>query len=88
VKAPYVLNRTEAANVRAAAWHLRARLGGLRNLAKALELSIPSVRVTNSPTMAFRLARLAGVGVDDILTGKYPPPGTCPYCGHRREGAK
>jgi hypothetical protein len=35
-----------------------------------------------SPTMAFRVARLAGVGVDDILTGKYPPPGTCPLCGH------
>jgi hypothetical protein len=34
-----------------------------------------------SPTMAIRVARLAGVGVDDVLAGKYPLPGTCAHCG-------
>jgi hypothetical protein len=32
--------------------------------------------------VAFRVARLTGVSIDDLLAGKYPPPGTCPHCGH------
>ncbi len=35
-----------------------------------------------SASMAFRLARLANVTVDDLLTGKFPPPGICPHCGY------
>ena len=31
--------------------------------------------------IAFRVARLAKVGVDDVLAGRFPPPGTCPHCG-------
>jgi hypothetical protein len=27
------------------------------------------------------VARLAGVTVDDVLMGRFPPLGTCPYCG-------
>jgi hypothetical protein len=39
--------------------------------------------------MAVRVARLAGVGVDDVLSGRYPAAGTCPMCGHRaRRAAK
>jgi hypothetical protein len=34
-----------------------------------------------SPTMAFRVARFAGVGIDNLLAGKFPPPGTCSHCG-------
>ena len=34
-----------------------------------------------SPTMAFRVARLAAVGIDDLLAGKWPVKGTCPHCG-------
>ena len=29
------------------------------------------------------LARLAEVGVDELLAGRFPPAGTCPYCGHK-----
>jgi hypothetical protein len=25
---------------------------------------------------------MAGVGIDDLLSGKYPVKGTCPHCGH------
>jgi hypothetical protein len=32
--------------------------------------------------MALRVARLAGVPIDDVLAGKFPPAGTCPYCGN------
>ena len=35
-----------------------------------------------SADMAFRVARAAGVPIDDVLGGKFPPPGTCPHCGH------
>lgn len=41
-----------------------------------------TLRVGASATLAFGVARLAGVSIDDALTGKYPPVGTCPHCGH------
>jgi hypothetical protein len=37
-------------------------------------------------SLAFRVAKVAGVPVDDVLTGKYPSPGTCPRCGLLRGG--
>jgi len=51
-------------------------------LAKALRVSKPTLTRPASPTLAFRVARLAGVAVDDLLSGRFPPPGTCAYCGH------
>lgn len=39
-------------------------------------------RIPISPTMAFRVARMAGVGLDDLLAGRYPVKGMCPHCGH------
>lgn len=81
------LTNQEAANVRAALQFLRVRLGGWPSLAKALkfkEITLKHVAsgrtVTASLTM--RTAKLVGVGVDDLLNGKFPPPGTCPHCGH------
>jgi len=35
--------------------------------------------------LAFRVARIAGVGVDALLSGAYPPAGVCPHCGHSLE---
>jgi len=31
--------------------------------------------------LALRVARFAEVSIDDLLGGKYVPPGACPYCG-------
>jgi len=31
--------------------------------------------------LALRVARLTGVPFDDVIAGKYPPPGMCPQCG-------
>jgi hypothetical protein len=76
------LTAKEVANVRAALRFLRARCGGVKPLAKALRFSAPTLRVGASPTLAFRVARLAGVSVDDVLAGKYPPAGVCAHCGH------
>ena len=75
------LSTAEQGNVRTALAFLRARCG-LKALAKALRFTPHTLRAPASPTLAFRVAKLAGVGVDDVLTGKYPPPGVCPHCGH------
>lgn len=36
---------------------------------------------TASASLTFRIARFAKIGIDDLLAGKFPPPGTCPHCG-------
>jgi hypothetical protein len=33
-------------------------------------------------SLAFRVARLAGVSIGDLLAGAFPPAGTCPKCGY------
>jgi len=81
------LTDQEQTNVRAALRFLRVRLGGWRPLAKTISAEPLTLRRVAgghvvSASIAFRVARLAGVGVDDVLQGRYPPPGTCPHCGH------
>jgi DNA-binding XRE family transcriptional regulator len=31
--------------------------------------------------LALEVARVAGVTIDDVLAGRFPPPGSCPHCG-------
>jgi hypothetical protein len=84
------LTKEEQVNVRTALRYLRARCGGWAPVSKALRFrGTTLVHVvggqTVSASLAVRVARLAGVSVDDVLTGRYPEVGTCPYCGHRPE---
>jgi hypothetical protein len=79
------LTAKEQANVRLAVAFLRAKCGGADLLAKALRCSRPTLWRPPTPTVVFRVARMAGVGIDDVLTGKFPPPGTCPHCGHVKD---
>jgi len=89
------LTAAEQTNVRTALKFLRTRCGSWTVLSRALgfgESTIGNV-VTGfrpvSPVVAFRVAKLAKVGVDDVLQGRYPEPGTCPHCGHvSREAAQ
>jgi hypothetical protein len=87
------LTTQEQAHVRSALKFLRARLGGWQPLAKVLRLgestlgNVAGGHRAASIIIAFRVARLAKVGVDDVLAGKFPPPGTCPHCGHRAEAS-
>ena len=86
------LTTDEQANVRIALRLLRLRCGGWKALAKGLGLKHNTIShvaggKTVSARMAVRVARLAAVSVDDVLTGKYPPAGTCPHCGHRTDAA-
>ena len=85
---PSDLTKEEQTNVRTALRFLRSRCGGWMSVAKALRFgdstlsSVMSGKAV-SASLAVRVARLASVAVDDVLSGKYPAPGTCPYCGHR-----
>lgn len=82
------LTKEEQTHVRTALRFLHRRFGSWKPLAKALALddSMLShvVRGDRSVTarLVFRIARLVKVGIDDLITGRYPAPGACPLCGH------
>lgn len=83
------LTTKEQANVRIALRFLRTRCGTWAALAQALGSSLGTVvhagtKQCVSASLAVRVARLAGVPVDDVLTGRYPPEGICPHCGHHQ----
>lgn len=81
------LTLTEQNHVRTALRYLRRHIGGWTAVAAALNFTANTVynvvRGTNavSATMAFRVARLVGVTVDDLLAGRCLPD-ACPRCGY------
>jgi hypothetical protein len=81
------LTAAEQSHVKAALAFLHARCGDWETLAKALRVGRMAFHRPITPMLAFRVARLAKVGVDEVLTGKYPPPGVCPHCGAVRTEA-
>jgi DNA-binding XRE family transcriptional regulator len=86
------LTDAEQENVRRALRFLRVRAGGWNTLADALGFkrkTIKNVREGHnrvSPNLAFRVARMAGVPVDDLLAGKVAPAGMCIHCGGMTNG--
>ncbi len=82
------LTPDEQANAKAALRVLRARLGGARELAAMLSANLGTLKHAlarkgrPSAGLAVRAARLAGVPVEDVLSGAWPAPGSCPHCGH------
>jgi hypothetical protein len=87
------LTNQEEAHVRAALHFLRLRFGGWVSLAKVLAFKDTTLKqVANgrsvSASVAVRVAKLVNVGIDDLLAGKFPPPGTCPHCGHQKEAVQ
>lgn len=80
------LTAEEIGHLRTAMRFLRVRCGSWASLAKAIRgsgitLQTMVHRKPPSAGVAIRLARIAGVPVDDLLTGRFPPPGACPHCG-------
>ena len=81
------LTPEEKANVRLALRFLRVRAGGVEQLAAVLKVkpkliaNACGVRGKPSAGLAIRAARMAGASVEDVLSGAFPPPGTCPHCG-------
>jgi len=80
------LTPEEQANVRKAIHVLRRRLGGYKALASALRVNLRTLiaqggKRAPSAAVAIRAARLAGVPVDNVLSGAWPKAGACPHCG-------
>jgi hypothetical protein len=84
------LTAEEQKNARTALRFLRARSVTWKAIGKVLrfeECNLSKIACGSrpvTPTLAFRIAKLAKVSVDDVLTGQFPPAGTCPHCGHTR----
>ena len=82
-----VLTPEECANVRRALRFLRVRFGNTVTLAekmgfmKGTIINATGKQCIATAALALSAARLAGVRVDDILAGEWPPEGACPHCG-------
>lgn len=82
------LTLVEQNHVRAALRHLHRRAGSWEPVAAALHTKRPNIfkalsgRCGVTASLAVRVARLAGVMIDDLLVGRFLPPGACPNCGH------
>jgi hypothetical protein len=83
------LSVDEQEHVRNAIHFLRLKLGTWKSLARLLHFE--EITLTQSAdgsrsvtaSMAFRIARVANIKVDELITGHFPVPGTCPRCGYK-----
>lgn len=82
------LDEKEQKHVRVALRHLHRRTGTWAATAEALRCAQETLKAVMrdrypvSASLAFRVARLADVPIDDLLAGRFLPPGACPHCGH------
>ena len=80
------LSKAEQENVKRAIRRLRQRYGEAK-LPELLNANPTTVKHSTerrrkpSPLLAIRAARLAGVPVEDILSGAWAGTGPCPTCG-------
>jgi hypothetical protein len=80
------LTPEEQQNAKRALRFMRTKLGGVRPLALALKASHKTVshaccrKGHPGAGMVIRLARVAGVSVEDVLSGAWPA-NACPHCG-------
>jgi ribosomal protein L12E/L44/L45/RPP1/RPP2 len=82
------LSDKEQRHVRTAIRFLRFKVGGWAPLADALGLRADSlVKIVNArgrdvtARLAYNVARLTDVSIDDLLSGALLSPRTCPHCG-------
>lgn len=81
------LTDAEIANVKRAICVMRIRLGSHAALATALGTNAQalkdSVSRSRKPSvaLALRVSRVVGVPLEDVLSGAWPPEGSCPHCG-------
>jgi hypothetical protein len=76
----------EQAHVLTALHYLRARLGTWAAVGRATRMRTRTLRRIRAGQrvklyVAKRVAALAGVSLDDLREGKFPPGGACPHCG-------
>jgi hypothetical protein len=83
------LTLEEQEHVRNAIILIRGQFGGWKSLGQVLHFDPPTLihvvkeRRAVTASMAFRVARIIGVGIDDLLAGKWPGEGACPRCGYK-----
>jgi transcriptional regulator with XRE-family HTH domain len=81
------LTDKEQRHVRTALRFLRYRVGGWQPLADALGVKADTIgKVLRggrsvTATLAYSVARLTDVSIDDLLAGALLSPRTCPHCG-------
>lgn len=81
------LDDEQTVNVGAAMQALKTKLGSWKDLAASIGVSKQTMnRLAHGHTkpsagLALRLARLAEVPVEDVLSGKYAKAVLCPHCG-------
>jgi hypothetical protein len=82
------LTAKEQRAVRTALRFLRLRVGAWAPLAKTLRYEWDSIQKVATgkrgvtPALALRVARLAGVPMDELLAGQWLSARVCPHCGH------
>jgi hypothetical protein len=82
------LTDKEQRAVRTALRFLRLRVGAWKPLAKALRYQWDTIQKVATgmrpptPTLALRVARFAGVPIDELLAGQWLSSRVCPHCGH------
>jgi hypothetical protein len=76
----HVINALYFLRVKFENWKPVARLLGFEEASLA---DVRAKRRSVSTNLAFRLAKVIGIGIDDLLAGKWPEPGMCPRCGYR-----
>src|SRR5580693_7008916 len=83
----YDLTPAEQENVRVALRFLATRFGDFAKLAKAMgahreTVQRPARRAAPvTAGIALRAARVAGVPLEELLSGAWPKAGACPHCG-------
>jgi hypothetical protein len=81
------LTPEEQRHARAAIRFLIKRHGTSEKLAKAMKANAGTLKASLSADyglsagLALRVARVAGVPLEDMLAGRWPSPAACPYCG-------
>jgi hypothetical protein len=78
------LTAREQRAVRTALQFLRLRVGAWGPLAKALRYEWDSIQKV-ATALALRVARFAGIPVDELLAGQWLSARVCPHCGHPPE---
>lgn len=81
------LSVEEQAHVLAALRVVKIRCGQWSDVASSLQISLKAVGKLSAGAskltagLALRIARLVGVPTEDVLSGAFPRPGSCPMCG-------
>lgn len=78
------LTPEEQEATRVAIRFLAKRFGSFKKLSTSMRANVElaaSKRGTVSAGIALRVARAAGVPLEDVLAGRFPAKGACPHCG-------